>query len=79
MPGANVSVADHYHSSYDPFFDEQILINISEKVEFHVRHFKSSLPRQTRGILIMYRIWIIMLQAHVSKILEHGGQQKYVG
>ena len=69
--GSSVLVVDHCHPSFDPFLDEQMLINITEKVQFQVRHFKSSLPGQTRGGAILSRIKTIMLGAHVSKILEH--------
>ena len=64
-------MAAHCHPSPDPFLDEEILINISEKVQLKVRHFKSGLPGKTRGRVIMSRIKTIMLEAHVSKILEH--------
>ena len=67
--GSSVLVADFYHPSSDPFLHEQMLINISEKVQFHICHFKSSLPGQTRKSVIMGRIKTIMLEAHFSKIL----------
>ena len=72
--GSSVAVVGHCHPSPDPFLDEQMLMNICEKVQFHVHHFKSSLPRQTTGSLIMGRIRTIILEAHVSKILDYVGQ-----
>ena len=63
-------VVDHYHPSFNPFLDAKMLINISEKVQFQVRHFKSSLPRQTRESVIMSRIKTMMLEAHVSNIYQ---------
>ena len=47
--GSSVSVTYHCHPFPDPFVDKKVLVNISEKVQFHVRHFKSSLPGQSRG------------------------------
>ena len=67
-------MTDHYHPSPDPFLDEQMLINISDKVKFHVRHFKSSLPGKTKGSVIMGRIKTMILEVHISKILKHVGQ-----
>ena len=71
---SSVLVVDHYHPSHYHFLNEQVLINISEKVQFHVCHLKSSLPGKTRGSVIMNRIKTIMLEAHVPKILEHVNQ-----
>ena len=64
-------MSDHYHPFPDLFLKEQVLFKINEKVQFHVRHFKSSLPGQTSGSVIMGGIKTIMLEAHVSEILEH--------
>ena len=36
---SRVLVADHCHPSPDALMDEQILINIIEKIQFHVLHF----------------------------------------
>ena len=71
---ADSIIADHCHPSPDPFLDEQMLINVREKIQLHVQHFKSSLPGQTRGSVIMCRIKTMMLEAHVPKILKHVGQ-----
>ena len=67
-------MTDHYHPSPDPFLNKQMLINISEKVKFPVRNFKSNLPGKTRESVIMGRIKTIILEAHISKILKHVGQ-----
>ena len=52
---SSILVADHCHPSPDPFLDEQMLTNISEKVQFHVRCFKTSLKGKTRGNVIIGR------------------------
>ena len=44
---------DHCHPSPDSFLDEQVLINISKKVQFHIHYFKSSFPGQTRRSVVM--------------------------
>ena len=71
---SRVLVADHCHPSPDALLDEQILINIIEKIQFHVRILKSSLPGQIRGSVIMSRMKKITLEVHVSTILEHIGK-----
>ena len=53
------------------FNTTHVLVNISGMVQFHVPYFKSSLPGQTRGSVIMGGIKTIMFEAHVSEILEH--------
>ena len=67
-------MADHGDPSPDLFLDQQVLININDKVQFHVCNFKSSLLGQTRVSVTTSRIKTIMLEAHVPKILEHIGQ-----
>ena len=53
----------------DPFLGEVVLVNVSEKVQFHVCHCNSSFPEQIRGSVIMGRIQTIMLVAHVCKFV----------
>ena len=66
-----VSVADNCHPSPHLFLDEQVLVNIIEKVQFNVHYLKNSLPGQTRGSVIMGLIKTTMLETHVSEILKH--------
>ena len=67
-------MAAHWHRLPDSFLNEQVLINISEKVQFHVHHFNNSLSGQTSGNVITSRIMTISLEAHVSKILQYVGK-----
>ena len=67
-------MAAHWHPFPDSFLNEQMLINISEKVQFCVYHFNNSLPGQTSKNVITSRIMTISLEAHVSKILQYVGK-----
>ena len=69
--GQGVLVVDNFHPFPDTFFDKQVLVNISEKAQLQVCHFKTSLPGQIRESVILGEIKTIMLEAHVSEILEH--------
>ena len=44
-----VLATDHFHPFFEIFLDEEVLVNISEKVQFHVCHFKCSLTRTNQG------------------------------
>ena len=50
--GLGVLVADHCHLFSSLFLYKKMLVNVSEKVQFHVCHFKNILPGQTRKIVI---------------------------
>ena len=68
----DVSVADHCPLlSPNPILSETVLVNISEKMQVHGRHFKSSFPGQTRESVTIGGINTIMLEAHVSEILKN--------
>ena len=67
---SRVSLSDHCNPSPDSFLDERMLINTNENLQFQAHYYKSSLPGQNRGSEIMSRIKTIMLESHVSKILE---------
>ena len=68
----DVSVADHCPLlSPNPILSETVLVNISEKMQVHGRHFKSIFPGQTRESVTIGWINTIMLEAHVSEILKN--------
>ena len=69
----DVSVADHCPLlSPNPILSETVLVNISEKMQVHARHFKSIFPGQTReSVTIGCKCNTIMLEAHVSEILKN--------